>query len=145
MSEQTNEKGAGMSPEQLAEAAGAAWSNNDKAGFLSLFTKDAKVYHPMFPDPVSPEAIVDVLDKGAGYKLAHAEREGDGIFMVFDQAAGKGQKSEVGAIPILGKIKNHKFSEFRVGPWAVRGKGEPLHKDTIKKSQEILKKGVGKQ
>ena len=124
-----------VTPEQIAEAAGRAWSNNDKEAFISLFNTDAVVHHPMFPEPVGPVEVADVVDKGR-YKLAHVQPEGDGIFMVFDQAEVGDKVSAVGAVPILAKIKDNKFSEFRVGDFFTRGKTEPLRADAVRKAQK---------
>ncbi len=51
-----------MSPEQFAENLGKAWGNNDVATFVSFFTADALIHHPMFDEPVSPIVVGEILN-----------------------------------------------------------------------------------
>lgn len=51
-----------MSTDELVRAMGEAWYTNDMETWLSLFTEDATIRHPLFPEPIKPEVAADVMN-----------------------------------------------------------------------------------
>lgn len=51
-----------MNTDQFVRAIGEAWYTNDMETFLSMFTTDATIKHPLFANPVSAAVAADVLN-----------------------------------------------------------------------------------
>jgi hypothetical protein len=51
-----------MTNDQLAKALGEAWGTNDMDTFMSMFTPDGLVFHPLFQQPITPKQAADVLN-----------------------------------------------------------------------------------
>src|SRR5262249_29416141 len=58
----TNAQIDAMSTDELVRAMGEAWYNNDMETWLTLFTPDATIRHPLFPEPVKPQVAADVMN-----------------------------------------------------------------------------------
>lgn len=64
----------------LADIANA-WMNNDMDKFISFFSNNAKIYHPIMNKPATPEEIADIINSGTkGISIPKKARliKGDG-------------------------------------------------------------------
>ena len=89
--------------EKLADDIAEAWMNNDMEKFVGLFSKDAKIFHPIINRPASPKEIADIINSGTeGISIPRKPKlisgEGDGrkdtVDMYFEETG-----EQLGYIP----------------------------------------------
>ncbi|SES78203.1 hypothetical protein [[Clostridium] polysaccharolyticum] len=109
----------------LAKLAGKAWEENDMDMFTSLFTEDAKIFHPLFKKPVTPDIVSDVLNSpmegvsrlsNVNIISGDGSGEEDIIDMYFDETGVQlgYLPKHMGVLHMTAKIKDRRFTEFVV-------------------------------
>ena len=120
----------GLKTEELVETLSIAWSENDRDTFVSMFSKEGVVKHPMFDGPTSPSTVMDVLSVNnhgrsivQNFKVMDDDSHGlvDISFSSHEtgiQMKSKGTKE--GFIDMSAKICKNRFVELNVGRFKVR-------------------------
>lgn len=110
---------------EITRCIGEAWGSNDMTTFISLFSEDGIIMHPLFRNPITPQVAADVLNsamRGITVPLQPKSIVGNGrgefdvVEMFFNETG-----SEAGGLPdIMGvmhctaKIINHRIKELYV-------------------------------
>ncbi|MBO0439019.1 hypothetical protein [Candidatus Enterococcus ikei] len=135
--------------QDLAELAGVAWESNNMDLFTSLFSKDAKIYHPLFQEPVNPYLVSDVLNspmegisnlKNISIISGTGEADDDIIDMYFEETGVQlgYLPEEMGILHMTAKIKNKRFTEFIVHSYSsTENKFAQLKDAIIQEKREV--------
>jgi hypothetical protein len=128
----TDEQLDAMTPDQLAQALGEAWGSNDMDTFLSMFTPDAEIHHPIFSQAiVTPKQAADVLNsavKGTTTFLSATLRPTAGfqgldqIDMAYEETGVQAGFTPVntGVMKVTGTLKNNRFKVLHVHGYDIK-------------------------
>lgn len=114
-----------LNVEELTSRIGEAWGNNDMETFISLFSEDGIIMHPLFRHPITPQVAADVLNSAMrGITVPHQPKPivGDGtgefdvVDMYFDETGTQagGLPNIMGVMHCTAKIVEHRFKELYV-------------------------------
>jgi len=123
---------------EIAGKLASSWGGNDMSEFLSLFSLDALIVHPMLQAPARPKVVADVMNcnvKGETILRSAVPLTGDGsgvddvMEMEFEETG-----NEIGyAPPIVGRmsitatIQNHRIVHMKVFGYQVAASPQPAH------------------
>ncbi len=114
-----------LTTQEITDRIAQAWGSNDMQTFVSLFTEDGLIMHPLFKAPITPEIASDVLNTAMrGISIPQTPKlitgDGSGEYDVADiyvyetgQECGYNPDT-IGIMHLTAKIINHRIKELYV-------------------------------
>lgn len=129
-----------MKANELAEAIGKAWLQNDATTFISLFSEDAQIVHPYFKQAVVPSVAIEVINATVKpttimrkSKLLSGTGEGkdDVMELLFEESGNEIGRDlgHIGEVAVTAEIKNHRFTKLIVHGFDVKTNSNSTDRD----------------
>ncbi|MBW4617008.1 MAG: hypothetical protein KME21_27950 [Desmonostoc vinosum HA7617-LM4] len=120
-----------MKADELAEAIGKAWLQNDATTFISLFSEDAQIVHPYFKQAVAPSVAIEVINatvkpttimRKAKLLSGTGEGKDDVMELLFEESGNEigRELGHIGEVAVTAEIKNHRFTKLIVHGFDVK-------------------------